>query len=551
MPLEPGDVFAGYRILRTVGVGGMGTVYLAEHPRLPRCDALKVLDSATVGDPDFRIRFEREAELAARLEHPHIVSVYDCGTEGDRLWIAMRYVDGIDAAELIRRSSEGIPPARAVGIVDGAARGLDAAHRRRLLHRDVKPANILVGTHDDGSDDVRVADFGIARALDETAGPTSTGSTPATLAYAAPEQFDNRPLDLRVDVYALGCTLFHLLTGVPPFGGRTTAATIHAHLFEPPPRPSQLRGWISPAMDEVIATAMAKDPNQRFDSCGELAAAALRAVDNPAAGAAGSPVRALTETVVAQHAAHPRSPSPPPAASLPNVVSPPAARRPRWVLPIAVAAVVLVTAVVGTAALLTRTSGDLSGTAIAGGFGSVVSSTSADSGSAQTSITAASTPSAASATPTVVATDSGAGSTGASAWGPAQYIVAAFPELLPADPEGAGYQGMRCGLNDDVGAWLHCPSDDPDGISVNIRCDPQRNRVLLDRSGIGETGIQEQVWSRPSGSGIVRWSSDSISGSGLLSVVFDDPDRYFCSVGASGGSGGQDVFDRWWTGAPL
>ncbi|WP_245650260.1 serine/threonine-protein kinase, partial [Millisia brevis] len=282
MPLEPGDVFAGYRILRRVGVGGMGTVYLAEHPRLPRRDALKVLAADLAEDPQFRARFQREAALAARLEHPHIVSVYDCGIEGDRLWIAMRYVDGIDAAELVGRSPGGIPIERAVGIIDGAARGLDAAHRRHLLHRDVKPANILVGTRDDGSDDVRVADFGIARTLDEAGGATSTGATPATLAYAAPEQFDNGPLDHRVDVYALGCTLAHLLTGAPPFAGRSTAATIHAHLFEPPPRVSLLRPGLPPAMDDVIARAMAKDPNRRFGSCGELAAAAAAALRHPA-----------------------------------------------------------------------------------------------------------------------------------------------------------------------------------------------------------------------------------------------------------------------------
>ncbi|WP_280493801.1 hypothetical protein [Nocardia asiatica] len=137
-----------------------------------------------------------------------------------------------------------------------------------------------------------------------------------------------------------------------------------------------------------------------------------------------------------------------------------------------------------------------------------------------------------------------------SAWGPAAYIVEAFPNLLPADPEGVGYQGMRCALNDDRGAWLHCPAETDDGINVNIRCDPSRRPVTYTSDTVGRAGLHEQAWTRPPGTGTVRWATDSIAGFGLLDVAFTDH-RSFCTVGASGGSGGQDVYDRWWAGAPI
>ena len=524
MPLEPGDIFAGYRILRRVGVGGMGTVYLAEHPRLPRRDALKVLAADLTEDPQFRARFHREAALAARLEHPHIVSVYDCGIEGDRLWIAMRYVDGIDAAELIRRSPGGVPVERAVGIVDGAARGLDAAHRRNLLHRDVKPANILVGTRDDGSDDVRVADFGIARTLDEAGAGTSTGAAPATLAYAAPEQFDNRPLDHRVDVYALGCTLAHLLTGAPPFAGRSSAATVHAHLFEPPPQVSRLRPGLPPAMDEVIARAMAKDPNRRYGSCGELAAAAVAALRRPATDPASEMGAAVAD------------------------------RRPPWLIPAVVAAVVLVVAALGTAVWVTRSAAPLVGVVAGGSAAPGTQSTGTpntgtqSTGSPNTDTNGASLdPATTTGSPTG---DSADPASAFSAWGPAAYIAEAFPGLLPAEPSGAGYQGLRCGLDDDEGRSLTCP-DDAAGYGVSFWCDPQLDRRVYLRDTTGVTGTREQTWVRATGTGSVWWTTDAISGTGLLRVEFYEADRYFCVLGVAGDHGGQDVYDRWWVGAPI
>uniref|UniRef100_UPI002456722C serine/threonine-protein kinase n=1 Tax=Nocardia carnea TaxID=37328 RepID=UPI002456722C len=276
MTLAAGAVFAGYRIIRPIGSGGMGTVYLAQHPRLPREDALKVLDEALSADPEFRARFQREAELAARLEHPNIVSIYDRGEENGRLWISMRFVAGMDARQLVARGP--VPPDRAVGIVRDAARGLDAAHRRGLLHRDVKPANIVISADHEGRDIVRITDFGIARSLDAATDLTATGAVLATFAYAAPEQLSGQRADHRADIYSLGCTLYELLTGAKPFGHRSGAAVIYAHLSEPPPRPSQARPDLPAALDEVVARAMAKDPAGRFADCAELAAAARQAL---------------------------------------------------------------------------------------------------------------------------------------------------------------------------------------------------------------------------------------------------------------------------------
>lgn len=233
----PGEIFGGYRIEGKLGAGGMGTVYLARHPRLPREDALKVLPPAASADQEFRARFLREAELAARLRHPNIVAIHDRGMDDGCLWIAMQYVQGCDASDLIARDPAGLPPWRAVHIIEEAARGLDAAHAAGLLHRDVKPANILIAVNPDGSYRVLVTDFGIARAVGESTVLTAAGEVLATVSYAAPEQISAAPVDHRVDVYALGCTLHQLLTGSLPFPRPTPAAVMYAHLCEPPPRP--------------------------------------------------------------------------------------------------------------------------------------------------------------------------------------------------------------------------------------------------------------------------------------------------------------------------
>lgn len=239
MPLRAGEVFADYRIVRQLGAGGMGSVYLARHPRLPRQDALKVLTEGASVDREFRARFIREAELASRLAHPNIVAIHDRGVFEDVLWIAMQFVEGGDVAQLVRQGPLALPPERTVHIIGEAARGLDAAHAAGLLHRDVKPANILVAPRPGAPDRVLVTDFGIARAAGESTVLTAAGEVLATVAYAAPEQISGSgAMDQRVDVYALGGTLYHMLTGTAPFARTTPTAVMHAHLVEPPPRPS-------------------------------------------------------------------------------------------------------------------------------------------------------------------------------------------------------------------------------------------------------------------------------------------------------------------------
>ncbi|MEV6058746.1 serine/threonine-protein kinase [Nocardia asteroides] len=303
MEFGPGATLAGYRIERRLGGGGMGAVYLARHPRLPRHDAVKVLDARLAVEPTFRARFEREADLAARLRHPNIVQIFDRGVDGDRLWIAMQFVDGLDAAQLLRQGLAVLTPERAVRIVTEAAAGLDYAHRQGLLHRDIKPANLLIARADDGADEVLVTDFGIARSMGETTSLTSAGSVLGTLAYAAPEQLEGDPLDVRTDVYALGGTLYELLTGFVPYRRDSPAALISAHLIEPPPRPSVANPALPPALDAVIARAMAKRPDDRFATCGELAAAAAAALGGTLPGT----TTALTRTPAVAPSRHRRA----------------------------------------------------------------------------------------------------------------------------------------------------------------------------------------------------------------------------------------------------
>ena len=217
MPLNSGEVFAGYVIQRLLGTGGMGEVYLAQHPRLPRQDALKILSMTSSADSEFRARFTREAELAATLRHPHIVGVLDRGEFDGRLWISMDYVDGIDAGRLIRECYQGgMPEHDVTEIVTAVADALDFGHDRRLLHRDVKPENILVTASDGRRRRVLLTDFGIARRIDDVSNLTDDNVALGTVSYIAPEQLMGKPLDGRSDQYALAATAFHLLTGAPP-----------------------------------------------------------------------------------------------------------------------------------------------------------------------------------------------------------------------------------------------------------------------------------------------------------------------------------------------
>ena len=273
MPLHSGEVFAGYVIQRLLGTGGMGEVYLAQHPRLPRQDALKILSLASTADREFRARFIREAELAATLRHPHIVGVLDRGEYDGRLWISMDYVDGTDAGRLIRdRYPGGMPEQDVSEIVTAVADALDFGHERRLLHRDVKPENILVTASDGRRRRVLLTDFGIARRIDDVSNLTDDNVAVGTISYIAPEQLMGKPLDGRADQYALAATAFHLLTGAPPFQDSNRAVVISHHLGTPPPRISDRRPDLA-HLDAVLARALAKDANERYPNCLEFAEA--------------------------------------------------------------------------------------------------------------------------------------------------------------------------------------------------------------------------------------------------------------------------------------
>jgi serine/threonine protein kinase, bacterial len=274
MPLADGQVFAGYTVLRTLGAGGMGEVYLVQHPRLPRRDALKVLGATVSSDDEYRKRFNLEADIAASLWHPHIVTIHDRGEENDQLWIAMDYVDGTDAAHLLaERYPYGMPPDEVVRIVTAIADALDYAHSRQLLHRDVKPANILLSHPDADGERVMLADFGIARWLDQASGLTGTNMTVGTVAYAAPEQLKGEDIiEGRADQYALAATAFHLLTGSPPFAHTNPAVVISQHLSEAPPAIGTKRPELSD-LGPVFSKALAKAPADRYAKCLDFARA--------------------------------------------------------------------------------------------------------------------------------------------------------------------------------------------------------------------------------------------------------------------------------------
>jgi serine/threonine protein kinase/WD40 repeat protein len=277
--LPSGTEFASYRIDRPLGRGGMSVVYLAEHEWLQRKVALKVLAPQLAEDERFRERFIRESRLAASLDHPNVIPIYEAGASGGDLFIAMRYVEGSDLRTLLHGGGA-LDPARAIAIVRQAAAALDAAHEQGLVHRDVKPGNVLLARarSEDETEHVYLSDFGLTKRSASDSGITGTGQFVGTLDYAAPEQFQGGTPDARTDVYSLGCVLFECLSGRPPFQSDNDAALMYAHLQEPPPAVTAVEPGLPREIDQVVATAMAKAPADRYPSAGALAREASRAL---------------------------------------------------------------------------------------------------------------------------------------------------------------------------------------------------------------------------------------------------------------------------------
>jgi serine/threonine protein kinase len=267
--LGAGSLVAGFRLEEPVGAGGMAVVYRARDERLGRLVALKVLAPALAADEEFRRRFTAESRAAAAVDHPHIIPVYEAGEAGGVLFIAMRFVTGGDLRKILAREGP-LPPGRAAQVLSPVASALDTAHRAGLVHRDVKPANILVDAQPDRPDHIYLSDFGISKGAASSAGLTGTGQYLGTPEYTSPEQVKGLAVDGRADQYALACVAWHLLTGSVPFQRDQGLAVLLAHLTEPPPL-TTLRPGLPAATGQVLARAMAKEPGERYPSCGEFA----------------------------------------------------------------------------------------------------------------------------------------------------------------------------------------------------------------------------------------------------------------------------------------
>jgi DNA-binding beta-propeller fold protein YncE len=270
--LAPDTIFAGHRIEAMVGRGGMGVVYRARQLELDRLVALKVIAPELLDDPQIRERFVREARTAARIEHPNVIPLHYAGEEDGIAYIAMRYVDGDDVRTLVREHGV-LAPERAAAIVAQAAAALDAIHAEAFVHRDVKPANLLLAA----GDHVYLTDFGLMKHVRSRSGATRTGHWVGTLDYVAPEQIRGGRVDARADVYALGGVLHYMLTGHVPFDRESDEAKMWAHISDPPPLPSRLRQGLPVELDAVVERAMAKDPDARQPSAGDLGRAAFAA----------------------------------------------------------------------------------------------------------------------------------------------------------------------------------------------------------------------------------------------------------------------------------
>jgi serine/threonine-protein kinase len=271
--LAPGSRVAGYVLERLVGVGGMAAVYQARDERLGRVVALKLL----AGDESVRMRFVREARAVAAVDHPNIIPVYAAGEADGMQFIAMRFVAGGTLAGIIHASGP-LSPRRAAAFISPVASALDAAHAAGLVHRDVKPGNVLVDSRRGGPEHAYLTDFGIARAMLSAGTLTVAGQFLGTPDYAAPEQVNGHPVDGRADQYALACVAFEMLGGTVPFKRELPIATLYAHLSTPPPSLTAARPDLPPAVDDVLGRAMAKDPGERYPTCADFADALREAL---------------------------------------------------------------------------------------------------------------------------------------------------------------------------------------------------------------------------------------------------------------------------------
>jgi serine/threonine protein kinase len=317
-----GAELAGYRIDALIGHGGAGVVYRATHLRLRRPAAVKLLAPSLAADAEYRRRFEREARLAAALEHPHIVPVYDAGYAEDVLYLAMRYIDGPNLGTVLDEHGPMNLPL-VCDLLTGVAEALDSAHHAGLVHRDVKPANIMITspTQPGQSPRAYLCDFGIARHATSSSSLTTTGQFLGTLQYCAPEQIQGQPVDGRTDQYALACVAYHCLTGQTPYPTDEPSAVMFAHISADPPRPSAHNPALPPAIDDVIARALAKQPAHRYPDCSTFLAALTTAANTPAQAPLqnanpGDPTPATPHTVIwpPRNPHGPRSPTPGPTA---------------------------------------------------------------------------------------------------------------------------------------------------------------------------------------------------------------------------------------------
>jgi len=275
-PADPrlGTEIAGYRIEERIGRGGMGVVYRAQHMNLQRRAAIKIIAPEFADTKGFRSRFIREARIAAALQHPNIVTVYDAGQAGQTLYIAMQFIRGSDLSAILNEEGR-LRPYRAIDVCRQVASALDAAHGMALIHRDVKPANVLIEGRR-----AYLTDFGLTKSSGATKSAlTQAGELVGTIHYVAPEQIEGGQVDARTDVYSLACLLFHCLTGDVPFTRDTDVAVIYAHLSETPPKLTDVRPELPVGLDAVIAKALDKSPARRFQSCSDLMSAARVVID--------------------------------------------------------------------------------------------------------------------------------------------------------------------------------------------------------------------------------------------------------------------------------